>query len=321
VTRVLKQLYQRFNQVRGRRIFIVPTRFGFVYVVFLILILLGAINYSNSLGHVLCFLLASLGIVAMLHTYRNLAKIELKHSHAKSVFCGQEINFSLVFDNPTPRLSYQLEVSSKQDKTRSWNPFKMLRGYQYPQLIDQLKPQQTTQFNYRLAASKRGQYILGRLRIASIFPLGLYSTWSYFNTTDSALVYPKAEGSLPLPIAAQQGQNFSAKHNKGLDDFSGFDRYRMGDPIHAIAWKSLAKDNILRTKQFSSPQGAYLMFNWQDVSQINNVEKRLSQLCQWIIQAESAGMSYGLSLPSVEINYGHGKQHRHRCLAALALYE
>ncbi|NOQ76231.1 MAG: DUF58 domain-containing protein [Methylococcaceae bacterium] len=318
---MLKQLYQRFQQVRGRRIFIVPTRFGFTFVLFLILILLGAINYSNSLGHVLCFLLGSLGLVAMLHTYRNIAKIELKHSHAKPVFCGQEITISMVFDNPTPRDSYQIEASSKQDKVRSWNPFKMFKGYEHPQLISQLKPQQTTQLNYVLPAQKRGQYQLGHIRIASEFPLGFYTTWSYFNSHCTALIYPKPEGILPLPSATQQGQNVTSKQTKGLDDFSGFNRYRTGDPIHAIAWKSMAKDNVLRTKQFTSPQGGHLMLDWQDVAQTSSLEARLSQLCLWVLKAESAGMTYGLTLPNTVINYGHGDSHQHHCLAALARYD
>ena len=145
MTRIFSQLYQQFNQARGRRIFIVPTRFGFVYAGFLFLILLGAINYSNSLGHVLCFLLGSLGLVSMLHTYRNLAKIELKQAHAKPIFCGQEINFKLVFNNPIPHESYQIEISSKQNKTSSWNPFKKMTGFNRHHVIPLLRKQQQRQ--------------------------------------------------------------------------------------------------------------------------------------------------------------------------------
>ena len=321
MTRIFSQLYQQFNQARGRRIFIVPTCFGFVYAGFLFLILLGAINYSNSLGHVLCFLLGSLGLVSMLHTYRNLAKIELTQAHAKPIFCGQEINFKLVFNNPIPHESYQIEISSKQNKTSSWNPFKKMAGYHHPHTLSHLASQQTTRQNYLLPSKQRGQYQLGRIRIASVFPLGLYNTWTYFNTDSNVLVYPKPEGQLFIPSPEKQGQNFKQGQQKGLDDFSGFNRYRVGDPIHAIAWKAMATDNILRTKQFTSPHGGYLMLDWQDVATLNSLETRLSQLCKWILQAESKGISYGLTLPHITINYGYGETHRHQCLTALALYE
>ena len=318
----LKKLYQKFNRLRGRRIFIVPTRFGFLYALFLLLILLGAINYSNSLGHVLCFLLGSLGLVVLLHTYRNLAKIELKHAHSKPVFCGQAINFFLFFDNSSHIDSYHIEVTSKQQQTHSWNPLQLLAGYQYPQSISQLKPQQTTQFSYSIPSKHRGNQILGQVRIASLFPLGLYTTWSYFNTCYSVTIYPKPEGSLPLPRAAQQRGETDHKQQKGLDDFSGFNSYRIGDPIHAIAWKAVARDDIFRTKQFTSPEdGGQLLLSWQDVSQLPDIEARLSQLCQWVLHAESLGMDYGLTLVNNTISYGHGEAHCHRCLTALALYE
>jgi len=321
MTRTLSEFYQRFNQLRGRRVFIIPTRFGFVYAAFLFLILLGSINYSNSMGHVLCFLLASLGQIAMLHTYRNLAKIELNNAYAEPVFFGQTITFILLFDNHSKFDCYQIEVSSKQHEIRSWNPFKKLTGFKLHRMISLLKKQQNDHYALSLPAQKRGKLALGRIRIASLFPLGLFHTWSYFNTEYTALVYPKPEGDLPLPLTAEYGQQFKQHQQKGVDDFSGFNSYRVGDPIHAIAWKAMARDDILRTKQFTSQQGGLVMLSWQDLNHIADIEIRLSQLCSWVLQADSAGMNYGLTLPSTTLHYGHGEVHRHRCLTALALYE
>ncbi|MBL1320742.1 MAG: DUF58 domain-containing protein [Methylophaga sp.] len=321
MAQALHRLYQRFKQMRGRRIFIVPTRFGFMYAGFILLILLGAINYSNSLGHVLAFLLASLGQIAMLHSYRNISKIELLQANSKPVFCGQDVNFTLVIENQSQSNHYHIEISSRQKTPRSWNPFRRLAGYLHPQQLAHTKPQQTARFSYALPSKTRGKQSLGRIRIASQFPMGLYSTWSYFPNDYTAIIYPKPEGTLPLPDATEQGQKLNTQQQQGMDDFSGFNRYRTGDPIHAIAWKAMARDDVLRTKQFSNLQGGRLMLNWQDVSQIKDVEARLSQMCKWVLQAESSGMSYGLALPNNIIHFGHGESHRHRCLTALALYE
>ena len=321
MTFTFRQLYRRFNQLRGRRIFIVPTRFGFVYAGFLLLILLGAINYSNSLGHVLCFLLGSLGLVAMLHTYRNLAKIELNHAFSEHVFCGERINFTVLFDNKSHHNSYQLNVASKQLLSPTFNPFRLFKGYKHHHQVTVLKAQQTTTMSINLVSERRGRKALGSIRIASQFPLGLYNTWTYFNTNAYALVYPKPIGRLPLPTATDTCQQSNHHKQIGVDDFSGFDIYRTGDPIHAIAWKAMARDDVMRTKQFSSSQGGNVMLSWQDVAPLRDTEARLSQLCQWILDAEAAGINYGLSLATTTINYGHGQQHHHRCLSALALYE
>jgi len=321
MTEYFSQLYQRFNTLRGRRVFIVPTRFGFVYGGFLILILLGAINYSNSLGHILCFLLASMGWVAMHHSYLNLAKIEFITGYANPVFAGQIINYNLVFENKSHRPSYQIELTTKQTQASSWNPFKRLTGFMHSYIVAQLHAGETISIRYPITSQHRGYFTLGELRVASQFPLGLYNTWSYFSCNAQCLVYPNPLGDLPLPKTSDTGQQTHVQHQTGNDDFSGLNNYRAGDPLRAIAWKALARDDVLRIKQFTGYQGGQLMLSWDDVAQLTDTEMRLSQLCNWVLQAEQAGINYGLSLPNVFINYGCGDHHRHHCLKALALYD
>ena len=51
-----------------------------------------------------------------------------------------------------------------------------------------------------------------------------------------------------------------------------------------------------------------------------NTEERLSQLCQWVIEAEKQEMSYGLRLNDKEIAPGSGEEHSNKCLSTLALW-
>ncbi len=51
-----------------RHIYILPTRYGVFFGALLATMLLGSINYANNLGLLTTFLLAGLGLVAMLHT-------------------------------------------------------------------------------------------------------------------------------------------------------------------------------------------------------------------------------------------------------------
>jgi uncharacterized protein (DUF58 family) len=51
------------------------------------------------------------------------------------------------------------------------------------------------------------------------------------------------------------------------------------------------------------------------------VEQRISRLAGWLLMAEAAGLSYGLRLPTVQIDIGRGHDHRDRCLEALAVFE
>jgi uncharacterized protein (DUF58 family) len=320
MTDVISQLYQRVKRRQRRKVYIMPTRFGFMYAALLVLILLGAVNYNNSLGHILCFLLASMGWVSMHHCYRNIAKIDLIKSSANPVFLGQKSNYILQFRNASKANSYQIELTSCQQRVKSKNPFKQFKAYYFPTVSEKLNSNKDSAINYRIPTVLRGRNVLGKIRLSSQFPLGLFTSWTYFKTDVSVLVYPLPKGDLPLPHSSNEGQHSQHSLSKGSDDFSALNNYRSGDPLNSIAWKALARDDVLRVKQFTGEQGGELVLSWQDVITIHDTEARLSQLCQWIISAEQLGLQYGLKLPGTLINIGSGHQHQHHCLTALALY-
>ncbi|HLD10246.1 MAG TPA: DUF58 domain-containing protein, partial [Methylophilaceae bacterium] len=81
-----------------RHIYILPTRFGWLYAVVLIAMLVGSINYTLSLGFVLTFLLAGLGNMAMLHTWRNLAHLTVEGRRVEPVFAGEDAVFEIVLN-------------------------------------------------------------------------------------------------------------------------------------------------------------------------------------------------------------------------------
>ena len=61
-----------------RRIFIIPSRTGAAFGGAVLLMLLAGINYQNSLAYGLTFFLLAVFVVAILHTYRNLAGLTLQ---------------------------------------------------------------------------------------------------------------------------------------------------------------------------------------------------------------------------------------------------
>src|SRR3954471_16074099 len=94
-----------------RRIFIVPSRHGLLFVGALALMLSGSINYNLSLGFILTFLLGALGVNAILHTFRNLARLRIATGRVPPVFAGDTARFSLVIDNPTTLDRYSVGIS------------------------------------------------------------------------------------------------------------------------------------------------------------------------------------------------------------------
>ena len=101
-----------------QRVFIFLTRYGLIFSANLMVMLIGAVNYNNSLAYALIFLLSGLFLVAMLHTYSNLRGLIISASPAEAVFAGQQASFPLVFDNRQGnfRLAIDLQTQVRTKK-------------------------------------------------------------------------------------------------------------------------------------------------------------------------------------------------------------
>src|SRR5215470_14650106 len=93
-----------------RRVYILPTRHGVTFGFALILMLIGSINYNLSLGYVLTFLLAGLGVVSILHTFRNLVHLYVSGGRASPVFAGEIAHFQIVFESRSAYDRYSLDA-------------------------------------------------------------------------------------------------------------------------------------------------------------------------------------------------------------------
>ena len=73
-------------QLDRSRIFILPSSTGLLFAMVLLVMLLGAINYANNMGYMFTFLLGSMALVSVLHSYRNLARLQFTAARAVPVF-------------------------------------------------------------------------------------------------------------------------------------------------------------------------------------------------------------------------------------------
>ncbi|HKI74263.1 MAG TPA: hypothetical protein VJ998_06460, partial [Pseudomonadales bacterium] len=77
----------RLNQ---SNIFILPTREGLYFALVMVFMVVAAINYQNSLVFGLAFLLVSLFMVSILHTFRNLSGLVLQAGGTRPAFAGED---------------------------------------------------------------------------------------------------------------------------------------------------------------------------------------------------------------------------------------
>jgi uncharacterized protein (DUF58 family) len=172
----------------------------------------------------------------------------------------------------------------------------------------------------KIVTRERGWLALGRVRIASVFPLGILRSWGYFESDAQCLIYPQPIGKLALPIRAHAIGSNHVGSTPGNDDFAGFRPYQPGDPIRTISWKTLAKQDALVVKRFTSGGANRINLRWEDCVSLGEQERKLSQLTQWVITAQKRGVIYGLEIPHITIEPDNGAAHQQACLRALALY-
>lgn len=283
-----------------RCVYILPTRQGLFFALVLVLLLIASINYAIGLGFAFTFLLGGLGLVSMLHTYRNLAGLVLRPGKTEPVFAGQSALLCLRAESTSPRFALVLQVEDGQETVTDI-------------------PAGGGDILLPVHAARRGVLRPDKLQLATAFPLGLFRAWSWAAPELSCLVYPAPEeGNVPLPSGAGESGGGSSLR-RGQDDFGGLREYHPGDSPRHIAWKAVARGERLLTKEFAGEAGRLLWLDWHDLAPLDT-EARLSRLTRWVLDADGTGLAYGLRLPGQEFGPAQGDAHRRNCLAALALF-
>lgn len=286
-----------------RRIFILPTRQGYVFAFTMLLLLLASINYTLSLGFVLTFLLASMAGVAMLHTWRNLAHLRLRPGRCDPVFAGENAHFGVTLETPSlTRFSIAVRRRGGDEV--------------YADIV----VGEPATLALPCATTRRGRARCGRLEVFTRYPLGLFHAWSYVDFDLSVVVYPRPDPLAGSPPSLTRGVTEEGIPIPGDDEFNMLRSYRPGDAPKLIAWKALAREQGLLTKEFSASASSELWLDWNDAPG-GDVEARLAALAHWVLQADQYGQGYGLRLPGRVIAPDRGEAHRARCLEALALFE
>ena len=277
--------------------------------------LLGAINYNNSMGYALTFLLGSMAMISLLHTHQMLIGLKIATGKVKPVFVGETVQFQLWIENNKPIIRNSLVGT-----TDSVLQLKHLSSsHTYINNLINIAANQRVQIEIPTNTSKRGSISLGKFMLYTRFPFGLFHAWSYIYLDMSTWVYPRPLGNQNLP-SGQQYERLGTGNlfKEGNEDFMGHRNYQLGDSPRHIDWKAVAREQDWMVKQFTDLNATTVWLDGNTLS--SNIESTLSQLCLWILIAEQQKVEYGLKLATHIIKPASGEQHREQCLRILALY-
>jgi len=299
-----RQGYDRLPVVlERRRLYILPTRAGLAFAGLLLLMLLAGLNYANSLALFVTFLLAAFALVVMQQCHGNLLGTQVLSAAAHAVFAGTDGRVQLILASPDARARPRLEATLPEGAAK----------------VASLPAHGQERLELVLPAARRGRLRIERVRLATTYPFGLFRAWTWVHAPVEMLVYPRPRGQRPMPAQHTPQRGRQSLAGAGDDEWAGLRAFRDGDSPRQVDWKAYAREAPLLVKEYSAGGAELRLFDYAQLAD-PDTEARLSQLARWVVDAEARGESYGLLLPGTQLQTGRGPEHRHRCLAALALF-
>jgi uncharacterized protein (DUF58 family) len=294
----------RFPLVLGRgRIFVRPTRYGVVFILALAAMLLGAANHNNNFAFLMTFLLAGVAGLGLYRTHRNLSGLEISAVAGAPVFAGETAVFTM-----TVRCAFSgRRAISAAIGSQAVTPFSVAEG-------------EAAAVDLFVQTAHRGILPAAPLRLSTVYPLGLFRAIATVTADAGIAVFPQPV-AWPFLVGSESGGDDGGQSGtgEGAEDFEGLRPYRPGDPLRRVAWKAVSRGRGLSVKQFSGAAGSGAYLDWDRIP-IRDVEKKLSVLCDMVLQADRAGLVFGLRLPGKTVKPAAGPAHRISCLTALARF-
>ncbi|MDH3636097.1 MAG: DUF58 domain-containing protein [Gammaproteobacteria bacterium] len=290
--------------LHNRRLYILPTRFGYLFAIMLLFLFFAAINYQNSMAFMLTFMLTALGIISLWHTHKNLLGITVKLMIPRPVFCGEscELKFEVSHANNSKRYAIGIQYAE-----------------QVPVYV-KLEPEGTSGAKLRIPTAHRGQFKPMGITVFTRYPTGLFHAWGWLKFDVPVLIYPKpaTKARLQQSMVEQYDGQTSTSTIEG-EDFAGLREHREGESLHHISWKAYAQGKGLLTKTFQGQARPSIWIDWNMVNE-GSLEDKLSLMTALVLAAENEEQKYGLRLPGTLIEQDYGSAHKHACLQALAVF-
>ena len=282
-----------------RRIYVLPTGFGLSFGLLLFIMLLGSLNYANNPALLLTCLFGAAGGASLFVGFRAMNGLALIRTSADECHAGAPLTVRVRFA-PASRTRPSLHLRCGEVESA----FALRAGIE-------------SDVTMTVPTVQRGWLRVGRMRISTDYPLGLFHIWSWLNPDSEFLIYPAIE-TPPPPLPAGDGREDVLARAGAGEDHAGLRDYRVTDPPRLIAWKASARHDTLLVRDAEYRSSDALVFDYAALRGIDH-EARIRRLTAWVLIAESAQRDYVLRLPDGALGPGVGALQRQACLRALAL--
>ncbi|HPI39841.1 MAG TPA: DUF58 domain-containing protein [Pseudobdellovibrionaceae bacterium] len=306
----LKKPLRLFRRRSKRRIYIVPTLHGLLFLGLAIFCILIAATYGSNLVNLLAFILLGIFIVAAQISNSYLKNIDLERVDVSSHYVNQKGIIRLLIKNRSleAREGIQIELGKQLDK--KWKDFSIEPWV--------LPPQELKSIQGTLSLSRRGQYFIHQIKIFTTRPLGLFYVWSQVPVNVEFFVYPEPKGQeVPFDFIEEGSFEKNSSRTQTPEDFYQHRLYQEGESLGRVDWKALARGRPKLIKEFQIQGGRQWNLDWNQVHELN-LELKLSQFSMWLKQAQEKKIKVQFQHPRIEKIGVVSQSDFDRCLSVLA---
>ena len=308
-----------------RTVYILPTRPGLMLLLTLLVLLVASINYQLNLGYLLTFLLAGTALVGMHVSHGTLRGLAMNLIAPPAHYAGANTAFDVKLTNLRRSVRHGIGLSVlEQQKAEGQKSAERHWAW------TDVPAQGSSTVQVAFTPLRRGLHRLPALIAETRFPLGTFRVWTVWRPAAQVMVYPAPElAPPPLPVGEAHTPHAGvAARAQASGEFDGVRTYRRGDPLKNVLWKKAAKTVAQSNGQAGDNSGLVVRDNqqtqrdelWLELLQAGppDLERRLSRLCAWVLQADRLGLRYGLRLDAIQLQPDSGEAHKRHCLEALA---
>ena len=264
-------------EVNLRRVFVMPTRHGFMAALAIFGVFAISVRIQNNMLLLMAVALFVIFMLSLLWAGQNLRGLRLSSHHDGQIVAGE-----------TARLSVRLEAR------RAAFDIRLDTG-------DGSRPaRDDTAKALRFAPDRRGRHPLPLVRIETRFPFGLARAWAWISPAE-VLVAPKPDyGAALAHLTGDSGGGVAMGRDEGGADT--LDDWTPGTPESRISWKRYAATDRLLAKTGDAAGGSVPTISYDRVAHLGH-ERALSAMSAAVLRAARAGRPFHFRLSGTEMRH------------------
>lgn len=273
--------------VKNSKIYIIPTKQGFLYIGINFALFLIGLTYANNFTLLISFILFIFVLMCMFHTHQIMEQLNNPQIQYRR---GNSKTFRLMIKDLNELISVRYYFNRKKyiDFNRTMN-----------------------KSIFKPIGMKRGLYKNQKFQFYTKGLYNLFFVWTYKEQRQDLFIYPT-----PLFFEEKNLASEQLYQPTGHDEFSHHNPYRKGENSKRIDWKVFARTKSLYSKKYTHENPIGLKIDYHKIP--GNHEEKLSRMAFSVESTKIENNKFELILPNTSLSLDKGESHRIKSLEALS---